>query len=143
MSDKKRQLTDKNTLKSAESYPALMSREKGRAGRPKGTGEYPDRLTLRLPIELIDKLRLQAKDSDISTSALVRRIVERDLELQQELGHTRIVVTVAPKDLEDLRKAIRNGYAPPIEIATSEAVRRYLEWLRLEAEQRKAAFGNV
>ncbi len=118
-------------------------RSKGRRGRPVGTKKFEARKTVYLPTSTLEQLADIAREQGITLSDALRQGLDSYLTLRRDLGSRKIVVTVAPRDLEDLRRAVRNGLAPPEEIATSEAIRRYLEWLRTELKEREKVLGNV
>src|SRR5437867_3486284 len=109
---------------------AVMSnRQKRPPGRPKGSGEIESRLSIGFPAHLLEMIESRAAKEGKSRANIVRDALEAIHQRVSGVLPPQINVTIAPRDLEDLQRAVRNGIVPDLDHAAYEAIRRYLDWI--------------
>jgi len=119
-----------------------MENRKGRPGRKKGSGRFDDRVTFKFTSDLREKIEAKAERDKTNFPDALRSALEFGLA-STDPGSTRIVAVLAQRDLDDLKRAVRNGWIRDVDYAINEAIRKYLEWLLSSAEARQKTLGNV
>ena len=124
--------------------PKIVKRStaKSARGRPKGR-KFVKRTTVGLTADLVDHIDARAHEEGVKLSESIRRCLVDHFASQEELRQGVVRVRIAAQDMDDLRKVIRNGLVSDEPFALTDAVRRYLEWLRQEARARKEILGTV
>jgi len=78
----------------------------------------------------------------LSVGGVTRSILLKGLET--EPGPNQILVNLAQSDMDDLRRAVRNGLVRDVDYAVQEAIRLYLsQWLPKYVETKEKTLGNV